>query len=260
MGIESNAGLCGDGFTCFQRKGGEVEKVPGCVGGTSPLSALVLSDTLVNGRDYCVRDDDYEKYVIGGDEPWPIKNMGRDHVNPNMYLKRCEGDCDETTGYGTCQDGLVCLQRISGESIPGCEEVADAPVDGLDYCVRKEDLYGDDDWPVEFLAKDPGKKLRRCQGDCDRDSHCKDDLICYERDGTEEIPGCSGGLTQTKGYDFCIRPGDLEAWDEEGWPIKTWPEKNPVSHYPLKRCQGDCDRDSHCEGNLVCFEIGRAHV
>lgn len=29
---------------------------------------------------------------------------------------------------------------------------------------------------------------------------------------------------------------------------------NPINHYPLDRCQGDCDLDSECRGRLICFQ------
>jgi hypothetical protein len=36
----------------------------------------------------------------------------------------------------------------------------------------------------------------------------------------------------------------------------SYPGNNgrPTSAYPLKVCQGDCDNDDECEGNLKCFE------
>jgi hypothetical protein len=32
---------------------------------------------------------------------------------------------------------------------------------------------------------------------------------------------------------------------------------DPTDRYPLARCQGDCDLDSHCRGILICFQRGR---
>lgn len=39
------------------------------------------------------------------------------------------------------------------------------------------------------------KKCERCEGDCDRDSHCQGNLICYQRRGLTKyvpVPGCGG--------------------------------------------------------------------
>ena len=40
-----------------------------------------------------------------------------------------------------------------------------------------------------------------CEGDCDRDSQCQPGLKCFQRTGTQAVPGCSGeGLS---GKDYC---------------------------------------------------------
>lgn len=41
-----------------------------------------------------------------------------------------------------------------------------------------------------------------CEGDCDRDSHCQDNLVCYKREKYDEVPGCSG--KGKSGKDYCI--------------------------------------------------------
>jgi hypothetical protein len=32
---------------------------------------------------------------------------------------------------------------------------------------------------------------------------------------------------------------------------------DPSERYPLAKCQGDCDLDSHCRGTLICFQRSR---
>ena len=44
----------------------------------------------------------------------------------------------------------------------------------------------------------------RCEGDCDRDSDCEGDLICFFSSIVETVPGCVG-LTE-KGVDYCYTP------------------------------------------------------
>ena len=49
----------------------------------------------------------------------------------------------------------------------------------------------------------------RCRGDCDLDSDCVGELVCFERDGVENnVPGCDG--IAVADVDFCIRPSDLD--------------------------------------------------
>jgi hypothetical protein len=50
----------------------------------------------------------------------------------------------------------------------------------------------------------PGYPLQECQGDCDDDDECAGDLICFQRDGTEVVPGCVG-VPEEK-VDYCIKP------------------------------------------------------
>jgi len=45
--------------------------------------------------------------------------------------------------------------------------------------------------------------MEECQGDCDNDSHCKGDLVCFQRSGFTEVPGCSG--LGTESWDYCIQ-------------------------------------------------------
>jgi hypothetical protein len=35
-------------------------------------------------------------------------------------------------------------------------------------------------------------KCRLCQGDCDTDADCEEGLICYQRNGGENLSGCAG--------------------------------------------------------------------
>ena len=45
----------------------------------------------------------------------------------------------------------------------------------------------------------------QCKGDCDGSSGCKGDLKCFQRDGYEEVPGCTGagGIYDVGGKDIC---------------------------------------------------------
>lgn len=54
--------------------------------------------------------------------------------------------------------------------------------------------------------------LGRCAGDCDDSDDCIGDLICYNRDEGEPIPGCvfhPDGIDIEDDADYCIRKGDL---------------------------------------------------
>ena len=43
-------------------------------------------------------------------------------------------------------------------------------------------------YPLDFLASDPSGTLDRCQGDCDKATQCRGDLVCYQKDKNEAVP------------------------------------------------------------------------
>jgi hypothetical protein len=47
-----------------------------------------------------------------------------------------------------------------------------------------------------------GSGYGMCEGDCDKDSDCDAGLKCFQRDGYEIVPGCSG--SGKKGWDYCV--------------------------------------------------------
>ena len=77
------------------------------------------------------------------------------------------------------------------------------------------------------------------EGDCDNDSHCAGDLICGKNDDFSN--NCPAGH---KDMDCCIAPQRCEPKDNK-WSCCT--DTNPCGIG-----EGDCDKDSHCAGNLIC--------
>eukprot|EP00540_Astrosyne_radiata_P004977 CAMPEP_0116846014 /NCGR_PEP_ID=MMETSP0418-20121206/13602_1 /TAXON_ID=1158023 /ORGANISM="Astrosyne radiata, Strain 13vi08-1A" /LENGTH=270 /DNA_ID=CAMNT_0004477219 /DNA_START=126 /DNA_END=938 /DNA_ORIENTATION=+ len=116
----------------------------------------------------------------------------------------------------------------------------------------------------------------RCAGDCDNDSECAGDLFCFYRSGTESVPGCSGrGVSSC---DYCAArhtPAPTPSPTPRPTPNPTpVPTPNPTpppppqgnvmaltgdsrhscsSSRPCGKCQGDCDDDSECVGDLICY-------
>ena len=63
-------------------------------------------------------------------------------------------------------------------------------------------------------------------------------MICFQRDeGTDPVPGCSG--TGTGSDDYCVIR----------LPNMLFDIDNEVN---LVECEGDCDEDEDCIGDLVC--------
>ena len=98
------------------------------------------------------------------------------------------------------QGSLVCFQRDGDEAIQGCDGLGTT---GIDYCFDAPPNY------LSNLANNLGtNQYGLCQGDCDADSDCQEDLICEQRNGLTSIPGCIGlGVSDN---DYC-RPPDSAA-------------------------------------------------
>ncbi|KAI2506108.1 hypothetical protein MHU86_8339 [Fragilaria crotonensis] len=46
-----------------------------------------------------------------------------------------------------------------------------------------------------------------CEGDCDTDSHCEGNLVCFQKDEDVPVPGCRG--TDNSRTDYCVDPQNL---------------------------------------------------
>jgi hypothetical protein len=113
---------------------------------------------------------------LGGTIP-QIKDVGTNGKGKGG-LGVCEGDCDYDSDCGI---GLMCFQRNGNEPVPGCSGSGKS---GWDYCVAIKSLDS---------SRGDGKTgYGMCQGDCDKDSDCSGGLTCFQRDGYEPVPGCSG--------------------------------------------------------------------
>ena len=74
-------------------------------------------------------------------------------------------------------------------------------------------------------------------------------LVCMQRSNYETVPGCSGSEFD-QSNDYCHgRPSPDHLWivGDDG---------APASAFPLKKCDGDCDSDDQCEGELKCLQRG----
>ena len=227
---------CSGNLKCFQRSG--TEAVPGCEGSG------------VSGKDYC-----FEVPVAY------LWEMGNDGLPEDAFpLGLCQGDCDSDD---ECQEGLVCMQRSADEVVPGCDGAGET---GTDYCIADTSTNppgppGPPATPsptkapttpsdVLVIAGDNGSPstafpLGKCEGDCDTDSDCSGTMKCFQRSGTEAVPGCEGSGVSGKDYCFEVLPG---------WLMKMGNDGLPEDAFPLARCQGDCDSDDECQEGLYCMQ------
>ncbi len=124
---------------------------------------------------------------------------------------------------------------------------------------------------LKYVGNDLGYPLNECEGDCDDDIDCTGDLICVQRETAsyKPVPGCLGGEANSGGTDYCARPNAAIVTANPTTapptispaPTPAYPRVkkignnwNPAAGFPLNECEGDCDRNSDCKGNLICFE------
>ena len=81
--------------------------------------------------------------------------------------------------------------------------------------------------------------------DCDNDDECEGDLICFHR-GNADVPNCLGVPDSS---DYCIKPVPFLLTERGN-------NGNPAANFPLGECEGDCDSDTDCAGDLLCFQRG----
>lgn len=155
----------------------------------------------------------------------PVIYLGNDgYPSPLFPLGECQGDCDDDS---ECAGNLVCFQRRTGsyQAVPGCLG-GESVYDGTDYCARRSTpitttpgggSHSDNALPEVTLSGNNGRPyqnfpLQRCQGDCDSDRECADNLVCFQRSisrsSSPSVPGCKG--FDYDGNDFCVRPQDRQ--------------------------------------------------
>ena len=73
-------------------------------------------------------------------------------------------------------------------------------------------------------------------------TYTQGDLVCYQRGDTESVPGCSG--TGEDGKDYCCNR-------TEKYLFRIG---NDLGSDSYSLCEGDCDNDGDCKGELLCFQ------
>ena len=100
-------------------------------------------------------------------------------------------------------------------------------------CTRTDVDYFLCDAPPHLVdvELDPNYALAECEGDCDNDSDCEGDLVCFHNvDGSSDVaPGCQG--TATANWDYCYDklPTDNPTVDPTSVPT-TQPTPSPSAN------------------------------
>ena len=86
-------------------------------------------------------------------------------------------------------------------------------------------------------------------------------MVCFERDGTESVPGCTGLGEAAKDYCYYASPvpnpapSPVEQSSNE--LVMMGDNGSPSSAFPLGECEGDCDYDSQCQVRITSYLLCR---
>ena len=163
-----------------------------------------------------------------------VTQVNKGGTPASLPLQECQSDCDNDS---ECVGDLRCFQRDFGEDVPGCQRDNSIPITS-DVCFdpTKNNVMR------KVSSDNPRGSKKRCEYDCDSDNHCIGMLQCHQRSSGELTPGCYGIVHDT--YDICYYPPDEN--------VPTLPKQRPRAILGL--CEGDCDNNDQCAGDLVCHQ------
>lgn len=240
---------CAPGLICYRRDA--LDPVPGCLGGEN-------DDT---NTDYCVFDPFGTGYVVPTEEPTgaptitnrptlvplvpiPLTDFGGTPPADKFPLEFCQGDCDKDED---CAEGLICFQRTSNETVPGCIG-GETDIKKTDYCIL--DPYGDGYEPTSQsdVAADPTSIPT--EGPTATPTTTSPSPAPTTGIPSEEPTASPSEKSDpTSEPSFFPRPtGQPLTLNNLGWEPPT----------PLGECEGDCDDDSDCGLGLHCYQRNTA--
>ena len=123
-------------------------------------------------------------------------------------------------------------------AVPSLSPTTASPVTGSPTSLTQPLEYIGNEYTNGFYGK--------CQGDCDDDSDCTGQLLCFQRTNFDDVPGCSGANLYQRD-DFCFQRPANYLW-------VTGNNGIPASAFPMGACDGDCDDDDDCTLGLLCLQ------
>ena len=185
------------------------EKVGVRVTGASQLSLDFMADARIAGTDGL-------EFVVN------IQNrLWLDHISiPEKWFSVQFQD-------GSIIDSLDNYVGLVYGNGNGFESIVGPGTDNLNTGVdswKSESIVGffGVSWPVIFHDRNNNAQdYAECEGDCDNDDQCLGDLVCFQTDSIEVVPGCMG-LSTCNNCDFCHNPTRTFPILGADWTISVW--------------------------------------
>jgi len=158
--------------------------------------------------------------------------------DPNCPCGFGHGDCDSDA---QCATGLECNWNVGPKYGMGST---------YDVCLAPRSCPDFDALEAAFCG-DPACPCGVGEGLCRNDAQCGGALLCG-KDNMFAVRGPFASLYRT--WDMCVHP------PFPGCPYYRWDDKSSAMNgfctdeCPCSIGQGDCDRKSHCQADLVCAE------
>jgi hypothetical protein len=178
--------------------------------------------------------------IVSASECYELMQEDGYYTTPGIHRKKIEREDD-------------CLNINTVYVNNGEFEYTKIRVDDIENLNGKAVYVYVDNLPlVKDYGNSPTGVLSQCEGNCNKDSHCKSDLKCFKRDGYSGIPGCNG--RGRKDYDYCISEGPHPDATYKALSITNIPKGcsyHPVSGKILWNPDGDSNTDcgengAHC--------------
>jgi len=127
-------------------------------------------------------------------------------------------------------------------------------IDGSSSTIPVEPVPAGDLITATWVGRDSCQPSSPCndgESDCDLNSDCAGDLICWERTNGETDPRYDTSNINSDA-DVCIRPESSE--DVSNVTYVQWLGPDACADSPCGDGESDCDKDSECQGDLICWE------
>jgi len=241
---ESRGGVCGFCDQIYFTNGDfEVvsDQVHGSGGSDHNAYSAVLRPTQCGNSDSATQPITVTPDNNSADVPASVKVVewaGKDGCNQRSPCGDAKSDCDSD---GDCAGELICWQRSNGETKLGYD-VTNINADA-DVCIQPETPANDppSDEPstddtsntdamkvVNFIGKDsctPQSPCQDAESDCDSDTDCEGELICWQRSAGESRAGYD--ISQIRDdADVCVQPQPVVTPNE---PDNNNPTDVPVT-------------------------------
>ena len=207
---------------------------------------VIKTTTCDNAREY---NTNLWTVYHGGSESSPysasdlstlrLKNNTNFQCGVKNPCKLCQGSCSSDF---ECGGDMRCFRRDGNEPVPGCYGPG---IFGEGYCYDPLHSIDTLNQPrISLTGCSKENPCRLCEGDCRSDMDCVGNLVCQQKQGPGTVDGCSG--FDPSNSDFCVEP---RAQTYDALPLG---KPGCSVNNPCGLCEGDCDNDDECAGQLVC--------